>query len=323
MTAREIFHYTSMDGFKRIYESQVLWVKYFRDLNDSSEIFLSQEFVANRVIPICKKVMKQHRGNAALKKAIKEFKGRDNLAKHEADIIVSAMFEVAFGHHERKELFSPHIFSFCDHAADAYPNRHGLLSMWRGYGKDGGVSLVFDRDKLNGCLELESEEFAFNTLMLTNVVYDDDLKAIDSELRPALEKIESYAYKFFTDAAGVDHVAELLPDFLRFVARLKHRSFHEEHEVRIIAIPWDDDEAKSARPDELKNRKIKKRHARKGAHFIDLFDGDKTPRLPIERIIVGPHPDQKLRQDELARLLGRSSKIEITCSETPYIPFGV
>ena len=56
-----------------------------------------------------------------------------------------------------------------------------------------------------------------------------------------------------------------------------------------------------------------------GSRSIELFDGEAVPRLPIERIIIGPHKDQQQRYNEIGKKLKNRPDIKIDCSKTPYI----
>ena len=51
--------------------------------------------------------------------------------------------------------------------------------------------------------------------------------------------------------------------------------------------------------------------------MLPLFDSDDID-LPIEKIIIGPHKDKETRAAILRKRL-RKTKIEITCSDIPYV----
>ena len=51
--------------------------------------------------------------------------------------------------------------------------------------------------------------------------------------------------------------------------------------------------------------------------YIELFDFGGARKLPIKRIIVGPHPNKLGNMKKLRRLVGPSIRVDI--SDTPYI----
>ena len=51
--------------------------------------------------------------------------------------------------------------------------------------------------------------------------------------------------------------------------------------------------------------------------YIELFNSIDI-ELPIEKIIVGPHKEKETRAATLRTML-RKTKIEITCSDIPYV----
>jgi hypothetical protein len=50
--------------------------------------------------------------------------------------------------------------------------------------------------------------------------------------------------------------------------------------------------------------------------YIDLFELDDI-KLPIKKIIIGPHKDKETRKIELCEILSKTN-IKIVCSDIPY-----
>ncbi len=315
----ELFHYTSFDAFEDIVKSQTLWAKYFRDLNDTTEIFHAETRLADLLTTQLKKYIQQNRSN--LKPLIKEARGMRELAKHDAVIAMRSFFEVTFGTDDKLPLFPPYIVSFCCHARseDEYARENGLLSMWRGYGIDGGVALVFDTGSLNDLFNKEAEKFKYSYGGIGTVVYDDDMEAFEKEMGKAVANIKDDAMEMLLGPEKYEASKDNVVDFLSVATRFKHRAFKEEREVRIIASPWIKQHFTNASKEERGRGKLKPVRKRRGSQFIDLFDNKGIPRLPIKRVIIGPSKDRDGRIKEVKRVLRQRPEIDICVSETPFI----
>jgi hypothetical protein len=90
----------------------------------------------------------------------------------------------------------------------------------------------------------------------------------------------------------------------------------------VVALPTliDDGITNLAKADgtTLKPEKVRKFRLNKEQRvpYIELFDSPDI-KLPIEKIIIGPHKDKEARRAELLEILSKSN-IEIVCSEIPY-----
>jgi hypothetical protein len=98
-------------------------------------------------------------------------------------------------------------------------------------------------------------------------------------------------------------------EFLRVAPVLKHSSFREEKEWRMISSPVSFDHPQ--------------RGHRAGSsmiipHFIFSL-GDPTDKMPIKEVIVGPTPNRELAMSSVASLLGREGVSGgVTLSHIPY-----
>ena len=283
------------------------------------------------LVPTVKKIIKQYRSKGvSSKRGIREFGSRNEFAKHEAKLVVESMFGAAFGEKSGgvTPLFEPYIASFCSHIEDdEYVRENGLLSMWRGYGAEGGVALVFDTKALSEYLEREQEEFWYSFGTFGDVVYEGDQKSFDCEFSDFLDLVPG-VLNAVLHPEQFDINENFLNHFLRSITRFKHRAFSEEREVRIVAIPWTqrsfESEAKTPTVNIAERKKKKLRwRTRDGEkiRYLSLFDGESVSHLPIVKIIIGPHRDQQGRRKEIMRTVGRRHDIEIRSSETPYINF--
>jgi len=313
-----LYHYTTFAGFKGIMSSQTLFARHFKSLNDTTEVIHSRLKLSAALLPRIKKEIKKHRGG--LKQAIREFGGIHGLALNEANAVLNSLFETAFGTDERPALFPLYVTSFCSHIDDdsGYAKANGLLSMWRGYA-NGGVAVVFDTRELEKCLGKEFEEFYYSFGSLGDVVYEGDDAFFQEEFGDFVEMFKDRAITMLTDNEHF-HLGEgFIQGFFQTASRYKHQAFAEEREVRIVCAPWGETEYASELEENRMLRKWKERIDREGIEYIDLFDGEAVPKLPIMKVIIGPHREQKARYDEARELLRHRKEIEVTCSATPYL----
>ena len=317
-----LYHYTSMDGFRGIIETQTLWATHYQHLNDSSELKRFAATLPTFLVPIIKRVIKGHMAEGLpTKRMIRQFGSRDDLAQHEAKALSNAFFEAAFTPvgDNTVPMFEPFITSFCSHLDDDnYTREHGLLSMWHSYGADGGIALVFDTAALEDCLCREAGEYGHSILNIGDIVYEGDDKAFLEEFGDLIEVAKDKTYQHFR---GEDaDFNDFLEPFLGSVARLKHRAFKEEREVRIVSMPWNE---RTQNHEQRASKKAKLEMVRQGRYgpirYLALFDGESVPRVPIRKIIVGPHSEQQKRFEEIREAVKYLGEVEVTCSETPFI----
>lgn len=134
----ELFHYTGAAGVVGIITSGTLWATNAEFLNDQEEYrwFFTQRFPAllRKAIdradegihdPMTRmKIAAQPGGDAAAKNAW--FEGLQHLFAENI-----------------RDMEDPYVTSFCA-ASSPLMSAHGLLSQWRGYGREGGYAVVFD-----------------------------------------------------------------------------------------------------------------------------------------------------------------------------------
>lgn len=106
----------------------------------------------------------------------------------------------------------------------------------------------------------------------------------------------------------------------------KHRGFHEEREVRIVAIPLSEELTLQARlHGEVRPMRQRKTFLRGGTPvpYLDLFAAESAlagVQLPITRVIVGPHFESERRRASVREMLRtREIDAEVRVSEIPYV----
>jgi hypothetical protein len=195
-----LYHYTTFTGLLGIVKSRALWASDIRYMNDSAEL------------------------------------------RHTADLINVEVRERIDGGHP-----NPHLLTqFVDWVSHRITSGHmlfgasfrsqgNLLSQWRGYSTPGkGVSLGFSPEYILQCAEKQHfmvgrciYEPAKQRLLIREVV--DAVETLASRLavggRTAAERSVLYRETFAT----------METDLLRIAAILKHPSFREEREWRIVS----------------------------------------------------------------------------------------
>ncbi|EFB5170312.1 DUF2971 domain-containing protein [Escherichia coli] len=149
-------------------------------------------------------------------------KQADKLLQNESDRI---KIDILTGIINRIHTLSGPIFitSFCE--------EDDLLSQWRGYGGETGYSIGWDFQ------QLKSASYTGNW-MLARCIYDQEKQneAAMSYLRYHITDWVDYRIK---DNPGLEALSEFYFGFVlrRFIPLLKHQSFSEEKEWRLIS-PW-------------------------------------------------------------------------------------
>lgn len=321
----ELLHYTTVAGLSGILDSQSLHATHAAYLNDSTEIKL---FFRERLAKILEAGIRAELASDSQLRVLPKLAS----TPQEADaVLVRYAAETAEAIRTVSERFNqPHFVCFSA-PANTRIARDGLLSQWRGYGKDGGYALVFDTAELEGCLGREATTFWFQHVQWGDVHYhqeDDDLAHAEPEILEAEESLRGAIRAHIKDPSATTLESTFEP-----VATLscfyKHWGFHEEREVRIVAIPPTEELVLQGREaGETRQVRRSKAFNRNGTPvpYLDLFARDPGPptnaneRLPIKRVLVGPHPQSELRRlavQEMLRVRGIPAQVEV--SRIPFV----
>lgn len=317
---KKLYHYTTWEGLKGILETQTLWATNYKFLNDYSEIILFREKLISLIYPFVlegyKNLIKK---KPKIKQKIYEEGGLNQVVQHDAEVLINAQYR-ALGN----EIY---ILSFCGEPEKLNLANNGLLSQWRGYGTGGGAALVFDTEKLEEILAIEAISFEYSAVLIADLIYSDDERKLKEELSDELAILADIAKQFFNhenfnQEKEIDSSKGYIP-FVSCISRYKHYGFSEENEVRVVALPTliDNEIIKLANEDGVilkpeKERKFRQKN-RQRIPYIELFDSTDV-KLPIEKIIVGPHTEKEARAIEIRDVLSKTN-IEIICSEIPYV----
>jgi hypothetical protein len=319
----ELWHYTSAAGLQGIVSSGSVWASSATFLNDAAEI---SHFFDARLFDLAMPVIRDFAQEKALDPAIaKEMTaagGIEKIVREEVQALVKR-YQLA-----TLQVNDPYIFSMTA-PMNSRTRAGGLLSQWRGYGFDGGFALVFDPAGIDQLLEEEARSFSYQHMQWGDVYYYGP----DHAIQTSTEDIEILEGRV---AAGIArHVRQqAMPnegDFYEAMTSLsclyKHWGFHEEREVRVIAVPCSPNVTEMIKRDgEDLPLKLPKTFLRSGIHvpYIELFTSlnaqSSKSKLPLKRVVVGPQVDSASRRLSVERLLRvHGYQVPVICSEIPYL----
>lgn len=246
--------------------------------------------------------------------------GFDEVAEKQTNVVSGLLRESMLTFHQ------PHIFSLSAITSDRV-RQSGLLSQWRGYGTDGGYAIIFDSSKLEELLNEEVAQHFYQHMQWGDVYYyglpDADQRAseesVDAErkLRAGIRELHR--------SPKPNSMEQSYDAMITLSCLYKHWGFHEEQEVRIIAIPPNEEVARLAKQSgEIREPRRISVMSRGGMliPYLDLFGTSNTPakKLPIKRVIVGPHPLSSTRAKTVELLLkSHGYEADVYISDIPYL----
>ena len=317
----ELHHYTTWNGFKGIIESNSLWSVRYDCMNDPGEFIHARKFMTAELRQRLTTYLRD-RGerdfNFAMRTA--QLGKLHEIVNHEVESWLDTAYK-AFSTTDADDsvpFYIPHVTSFCSHAKDMpYERENGLLSQWRGYGREGAFAIVFDTARLEALIKKEYEQFAYIHVQFFDVHYDRDPDVIRNTYGSSIDKMLRIYTDFILDGKSAD--LDFVTEFETLIARLKHQAFHEEREVRLVTYPMYAEfrehqiKKKGKKADLYKGLKTIVRDGPKP--HIALFEGLDDP-LPITRVIVGPAANQN-EEIEAAKRLSQG-RWDVVASATPY-----
>lgn len=274
-----LYHYTTLKGLLGIVSSRGLWASDIRYMNDSAEM------------------------------------------KHAADLIKKDIARrIAEGHPNPKLLnqFQYWVGHRIDHGhmlfSASFRSNGNLLSQWRGYSTHGkGVSIGFAPETILDCAAAQSfqvarcvytpqeqEQLIAQVVDAIEVLADEYGECTDPAIRPP----EQSYYNSFEKGES---------DLLRIAAVLKHPSFEEEQEWRVVSPVLTDFDQASI-------------HFREGTSMLVPyleFRLTATPDAPLhlEHLFLGPSPNISISMSSLELYLAHNGihpRSGISYCQIPY-----
>jgi hypothetical protein len=318
----QLWHYTTAAGLHGILSSQQLWATDISYLNDAEEFTGFFE----RKLQLILKVGVQ-KGIDEICKTAQGLSHIDSLGGIEK--VGGEYVESMWKYLRFTTLRIPvYVTSFCIQTGQN--SEDGLLSQWRGYGYDGGYAVVFDTQGLHELFTKEYESYFYNFTHWGDVDYNDDETTPHEEVLEWESTIHKVAAEFviskFKDNFRQEIFYPFFEPILSLATRHKHAGFREESEVRIsfctTATDELPDDAIEAGDSRLRKPICFRPHNGVLVPYISLFENldSKTAKLPIKKIIVGPHPGKLKRQMAIEKMLAQLEiEASVVTSNIPYL----
>lgn len=259
-----LYHYTNFTGLLGIVGARALWASDIRYMNDSAEL------------------------------------------KHTADLIRSEITRRIGSGHPRPDLLN-HFLDWVTHRitnghmlfAASFRSNGNLLSQWRGYSRLGkGVSIGFNPEYILRCASSQS-------FQIGKCIYDS--RQQDRLIRQVIDAVEALAREHDRlkacptgegDRCYQDIFQLIESDLLRIAAILKHPSFREEEEWRIISPVVTDFVSAPVL-------------FREGASMLVPFIqfellGENESPIALEHLFLGPTPNITISMNSLTMFLAKN-----------------
>lgn len=335
-----LYHYTSIDGFLGILDSDCIRATHIRYLNDSREFVDAFEHMGGLVDHL---VIEFDRCKADLSRALEgagdRFSGeferlRDSLRAGLGEFLHSINSPLS-------GRSGAYIVSFTDDPAlesNAGGEPGDRLSQWRAYGGSGrGVSLGFDFNALHGERPGESWRIGGCIAYLLNCLYKQSekrvaLKSVADLVIPSIRRFWETAES--TAANRQEHEASFaefrrsaLLGWVINASTFKDPAFSDEKEWRVVILGPGTKLPKSRRRGA--DSPVRFRSGPMGVTpYLQFPLGLSSPSSPLRRIVVGPNPHMEESVKAMEMILesqsmklkseGHPEGIEVAPSRIPY-----
>jgi hypothetical protein len=288
-----LYHYTSIDGVKGILGENSLWASQIHFLNDTQEFKYS--------ISIFEKVLAEFQKELPKKTTWKQAIETSTPSISDPNDVLAILYGGI------KNIFLNPILQKPPICVFSLSKDGDLLSQWRGYcPPGGGYSIGFRLDSL-------TQFSRTHKLYLEPCIYDRTKQ--EAIIKEAITKVRDTTLKKWTGPKIEisefisEQVSRFFIDFSTMASALKHPSFHQEEEWRIIL---------GLTP--IRNIEFRVRKSMMLPYFSISFKNCE-PFL-IDEIIIGPAPEQSLAESSLRQfILQKKFNISIKTSTIPYREF--
>ncbi len=199
-------YYTSVDIAERILENRELWMRNAVDMNDYKEVRYGEKLLLNSLY------------EKKINDIVNILEINTNLDRK----IICDIFNT-FNNEMVSWMYNTYITCFSEMNID---DKDGRLSMWRGYGREAGIALVFDIRKMESVICKEK-------IKLSPVEYytADNIEERICEIIDNIRDNGDLLKKF-----PIESITDKIIDSLRYaIVSIKHPGFEDEREWRLVA----------------------------------------------------------------------------------------
>jgi len=276
---KTLYHYTSFNGLLGIIKSQSLWASDIQFFNDSAEMQHTKNLLNNEISQCLKQ------------------------GEHDSKLL-----------NQFRDWISHRITNGNMLFVVSLTANGNLLSQWRGYCPIGkGVSVGFNPTIISLCANRQS--FLIGKCIYNNAVQNKIIKNIIKNVKKlANERGENTnPSKRHPSQSFHDIFEEIEDDLLRVAAILKHPSFKEEEEWRVVS---------PVITNYVKSPILYREGISMLIPYLEfslISDNDLT--MNIQHVILGPTPNNKLSITSLSRFLSKNGVSPKDGLETCQIPY--
>lgn len=277
-----LIHYTSAEAACKILQNKRFWLRDARMMNDVSEILHGAELVDRAFFE-----------DSSLSQALEDIFPHIQKRIYGHTGLVTALL--------RRQTF---IGCLAEHSAE-----EGKLSMWRAYGGEHGVGLVFNAKRM-------FEQPPSLGIYSAPVLYWDSNR-LASEFDDLALWVE--AHKVELAQMGVDAVSSAIVDcFARYAICLKHKAFAEEREWRVFCLPVQSPGVSTEAVQTIKGVPQIVREI--GLNEYPELGIDVTIENILKEVIIGPSKDSDILWDAFNGLCQPKNLTRIVPVRTAYVP---
>lgn len=295
-----LFHYTDIGAAIGILQSGVLYFSHHQKMNDTTEFFHADVLLHSASEQAFNEIFKEEKTFSVA------LKGRDyeQALKHDSKEQIKALSKTLSNDY--------YIFSSTQHA-DKYEMQNGSLVMWRGYGKESGCTIVFDKEKLVALADTLPQKAAAIATIKGEICYLEKAEEVETKFSDEYRVFVNYL-KHMTSMAFnptgeslYDNVDGLNP-YIKMKALTKHHAFRSENEYRLSilrSIPTITGANSNLIP--VENGTIK----------LPIADNG----IPIKKIIISPFSNQEENYNSMRKFIESRPQymnIQITKSVIPH-----
>ncbi len=335
MQPETLFHYTSSEAARSILLSRTMWATDYRFMNDPQEVMQGLKWVQE----ICIKLKNE------LENKYPEFSS-ENMDKRDKFIYSGECIQGSAIEDYCRYLFVEHAESI-----GRFPGSIGIISFsenddslpqWRAYCPQGGLALGFKFDTL---MNIVNQLGSYNNVLiqcqygskeeLFEIVKNNLYSFLDRQVKEVVPMIRG-DYEQGFDFKGINwkpifkgRFYEWFGEFRRIASQVKHGSFKEEEEWRIL-IEYHPNYKKIRTRNEViipySVFNLNKRRPTEGIEYSESQDYRQWLKDVFNQITIGPYINKELVKTGLEVLLdydsdGQNTSVPIRETASPYRVF--